>query len=182
MVNQLELPNSVKDPVILSWRKPVLTNENKEFFQGYNVTFSHNILSPMLSDIKRRKRNVPLFVSKTIMLGPDETIFIYNESCPYNDSLTLCPYSKYCFYVISMFAFKDIFIDASNPSLTRICTDTNEAGKLHYMTLFCILRCDMSLAPNGPPQNLSVINVNVQEIEKGGNFLSSQMESLLSLL
>ena len=126
----MKLPNSTKDPIILSWTKPVLTNENKEYFQGYNVTFSRTTLTPKLSE--RRKRNIPTFESKTVVLGPDDTTFIYNEKCPYNDSLILCPYSQYCFSVISVFAFKNIFIDVSNSSLTRMCTDTTEAGKSCY--------------------------------------------------
>ena len=123
----LKIPNSTKDPIVLSWTKPVLTNENKEFFQGYNVTFSHTILASNLSE--RRKRNIPIFESKTIVLCPDKTTFIYNENCPYNDGLILCPHSQYCFSVISIFSFKNIFIDASNSSLTRMCTDTTEVGK-----------------------------------------------------
>ena len=61
------------------------------------------------------------------MLGPDVTSFTYNETCPYNDSVTLCPYSQYCFTVNSVYAFKDTPIDASvtDPN----CTVTDEAGE-----------------------------------------------------
>ena len=54
----------------------------------------------------------------------------YNISCPYDNNLTLCPYSRYCFSVVSVFEFSSTPIDASDPTLARRCTDTNEAGEL----------------------------------------------------
>ena len=63
------------------------------------------------------------------MVGPDQTSYIYDQKCPYNDSFTLCPYSEYCFSVISLFAFKDTFIDASDSTSTILCHNTTEAGE-----------------------------------------------------
>ena len=59
------------------------------------------------------------------MLGPNETSYTYNEKCPYNSDLTLCPYSQYCFSIASFFAFRGTPIGAS-VAITK-CTDTNEA-------------------------------------------------------
>ena len=91
----------------------------------------------MLSE--RSKRNIPASEIHTVRLGPNETSYTYTETCPYNDSLTLCPFSQYCFSVISVFAFKDTPIDASDPALARMYTNTSGAGKLQYLKLFCTL-------------------------------------------
>ena len=63
------------------------------------------------------------------MVGPDQTSYSYDQKCPYNDSITLCPYSEYCFSVVSLFAFKDTFIDASDSTSTVLCRNTTEAGE-----------------------------------------------------
>ena len=78
---------------------------------------------------QRSKRNIPATESQTVTLGPDETSFTYNDTCPYNNSLTLCPYSQYCFSVISVFEFGGTPVDASDPTLGTRCTDTSEAGE-----------------------------------------------------
>ena len=72
---------------------------------------------------------MPETESQTVTLGPDETSFTYTERCPYHDSLTLCPYSQYCFSVISVFGFRGTPINASDPALATRCTDTSEAGE-----------------------------------------------------
>ena len=82
---------------------------------------------------QRRKRNLLVSESQTVRLGPNETSYIYNDSCPYSDS-TLCPYSQYCFSIVSIFAYRGIPIDASDPTLTARCTNTTEAGEsLYYL-------------------------------------------------
>ena len=50
--------------------------------------------------------------------------------CPYSDSLTLCPYSQYCFSVVSVFEFRGTHIDVSDSTLTTMCNSTDEAGEL----------------------------------------------------
>ena len=88
----------------------------------------------MLSQMS--KRNIPATnESQTITLGSDETSFTYADTCPHIDTLTLCPHSQYCFSVISLFAFKGIHIDASDPAVTAVCVDTNETGKF---TIFVV--------------------------------------------
>ena len=126
-VNELILPDNNNDPVILSWTRPELTDDNREFFQGYNVSFSRAVFDTTLS--QRSKRNIPATESQTVTLGPDETSYNYNISCPYDNNLTLCPYSEYCFSVISVFEFRGTSIDASDPTLARECIDTNQTGE-----------------------------------------------------
>ena len=136
MVKDLKLPVNDNDPVILSWTKPDLTSDNSEFFQGYNVTSSRSVSQTTLS---RSKRNIPPSESQTVTLGPDETSYNYSRRCPYNDSLTLCPYSEYCFSVVSLFAFGSIPIDASDPTITTRCSRTGEAGESMIFELFTTL-------------------------------------------
>lgn len=128
MINEFTLPVTDNDPVILRWTKPVLTPEDEEFFKGYNVSIGRSVFATGLGS--RSKRNIPSSETQTVTLGPDETSYNYNKTCPYDDSLTLCPYSEYCFSVVSVFAFGDTPIDASDPALTRMCNDTGEAGEL----------------------------------------------------
>ena len=104
-----------------------MTDDNKEFFQGYNVSFSRTVLT-LFS--QRRKRNIATMESQTVRVGRETTSYSYNISCPYNNSLTLCPYSRYCFSVVSVFEFGGTPIDASDPTLTMMCDSTSEAGEL----------------------------------------------------
>ena len=53
----------------------------------------------------------------------------FSMQCPYSDSLTLCPYSQYCFSVVSVFEFRGTPIDVSDPTLATMCTNTSEAGE-----------------------------------------------------
>ena len=93
-----------------------------------NVSFSYVVFPIMLS--QRSKRKVAATnESQTITLGPDEVNFTYADTCPHIDSLILCPYSQYCFSVITLFAFKGIHIDASDPAVTTVCIDTSETGE-----------------------------------------------------
>ena len=85
----------------------------------FPITFSH-----------RSKRDSPAIISQTITLGPDVTSYQYAKKCPHIKSHTLCPYSQYCFSVISLYAFNGVHIDASDPALNTICTEPNEAGEL----------------------------------------------------
>ena len=78
---------------------------------------------------ERNKRSTLASDSHTIRLGPDVTSYTYSESCPYSDSLTLCPHSQYCFSVVSVFEFRGIPIDVSDSTLTTICTNTSEDGE-----------------------------------------------------
>ena len=73
--------------------------------------------------------------SQTVSLGPETTSFTYTRRCPYHDSLTLCPYSQYCFSVISVFEFRGTPIDASDLVLATMCTDTNEAGEFTILEI-----------------------------------------------
>ena len=126
-VSELTLPNNNNDPVILSWTKPVLTDDNREFFQGYDVSFSRTVLQTTLS--QRRKKNTLASESQTIRLGPDVTSHTFSILCPYNSSITLCPYSQYCFSVVSVFEFRGTPIDVSDSTLTTMCNITDEAGE-----------------------------------------------------
>ena len=83
---------------------------------------------------QRRKRNILTSESQTVRLGPDTTSYTYSNSCQYNDS-TLCPYSEYCLSVVSIFEFKDIPIDTSDPALTERCITTDEAGEFIMFTI-----------------------------------------------
>ena len=112
---------------MLSWTGPVLTVQNREFFQGYNVSFSRAVLDTTFS--QRSKRNIPAMESQTVTVGPETTSYNYSISCPYDNTLTLCPYSGYCFSVVSVFEFRGTPIDASDPTLARMCDNTNEAGE-----------------------------------------------------
>jgi len=123
------IPVNDNDPVILRWNKPVLTVENKEFFQGFNVSISRSMLTKTLNQRSKRNTNIPASDTQIIMVGPDQTNYTYDQKCPYNDSFTLCPYSEYCFSVVSLFAFEDTFIDVSNSTNTTMCHITKEAGK-----------------------------------------------------
>ena len=77
----------------------------------------------------RSKRNTLVSESQAIRLGPDVISYTYNESCPYSDSPTLCPYSQYCFSVVSVFEFRGTPIGVSDSTLTTMCTNTNETGE-----------------------------------------------------
>ena len=118
-------------PVTLSWTKPVLTDDNKEFFSGYNITTTRIVLEPMLSSRKKRIVDIPNSDSQSVMLDPDNTSYTYNTPCPYMTGATLCPYSQYCFTIVSVFTFNNVFINASIP--TPMCVDsTAEAGKIAF--------------------------------------------------
>ena len=127
-ISELTLPVNDSDPVTLSWTKPVLTNDSREFFQGYDVSFSQNVFQTTLSE--RSKRNTQEPERNTIRLGTDATSHTFSMQCPYSDSLTLCPYSQYCFSVVSVFEFRGTLIDVSDPTLATMCTNTSEAGEL----------------------------------------------------
>ena len=119
-------------PVTLSWTKPVLTDNNKEFFSGYNVTTTRTVLEPMLGSRKKRIVDIPNSGSQSVMLDPNATSYTYNTPCPYITDVTLCPYSQYCFTVVSVFTFNNVFIDSSVP--TPMCTgSTAEAGKIIFI-------------------------------------------------
>ena len=124
---ELTLPDNNNDPVILSWTKPELTDHNREFFQGYDVSFSRTVLQTTLS--QKRKRNTLTSDSQAIRLSPDVITYTYNGRCPYSDSLTLCPYFQYCFSVVSVFEFRGTPIDVSDSTLTTMCTNSSEAGE-----------------------------------------------------
>ena len=127
IVNELTLPDNDDDPVILRWSKPELTDENIEFFQGYDVGFSRNVLQTML--YQRGKRNTLASETDITRLGPDATSHTFSILCPYSDSVTLCPYSQYCFSVVSVFEFRGTLIDVSDLTLTTMCTNTSEDGE-----------------------------------------------------
>ena len=131
------IPVNDNDPVILSWAIPLLTDENKEFFQGFNVTISRTVFTTTLN--QRRKRNIPSSDTLTIPIPPDQTSYTYNQTCPYDNSLTLCPYSEYCFSVVSLFAFKDTFIGASDSTSTTMCRNTEEAGEFTILKIVLYL-------------------------------------------
>ena len=120
------LPVNDNDPVILSWIKPDLTDDNMKFFERFDVSISRTVLNTTLH--QRKKRNTLTSESQIVMLGPNETSYTYNDSCPYTNS-TLCPYSQYCFSVVSIYEFEGTPIDISDPDLTARCTTTSEAGK-----------------------------------------------------
>ena len=134
------LPGNDNDPVILSWTEPGLTDSNRDFFQGSDVSFSHIVLNATLS--QRRKRDTPASESQIIRLDPNETSYTYNDSCPYSDN-TLCPYSQYCFSVVSVFKFRGTPIDTSDPTRTYYrctkCTTTSEAGEIINFTMLIVL-------------------------------------------
>ena len=73
--------------------------------------------------------------SQTVRVGPETTSYSYNISCPYNSSLTLCPYSRYCFSVVSVFEFGGTPIDTSDPTLAMMCNDTSEGGELTILEI-----------------------------------------------
>ena len=82
--------------------------------------------------------------SQTVTVGPETTSYNYNISCPYDNNLTLCPYSGYCFSVSSVYEFRDTAIDASDPTLARICTDTGEAGEFPiFEIVYTLMLCCM---------------------------------------
>ena len=140
-VTELALPDNNNDPVILSWTEPVLTDDNREFFQGYNVSFSRTVLQTTLR--QRRKRNTLASESQTIRLGADVASHTFSILCPYNSSVTLCPYSKYCFSIVSVFEFRGTPIDVSDSTLTTMCINTSETGELIIFETFRILMlCD----------------------------------------
>ena len=125
------------DSAILRWTKPNLTDDNREFFQGYDVSFDRAVLDTTLNE--RKKRNVLATETQTQRIGPDETSYNYNISCPYNTNFTLCPYSRYSFSVISVFAFGSTPIDTSNPEFARVDISTDEAGEFTIFEIFCTL-------------------------------------------
>ena len=100
-----------------------------------NARRTHTVFIATLS--QRRKRNIPASESQTVKLGPNETSYTYNDNCPYSDK-TLCPYSQYCFSVVSIFAFRGIPIDASDPTLTAMCTNTTETGEFILFFLYVL--------------------------------------------
>ena len=136
-ISELTLPDNNNDPVILSWTKPVLTDDNREFFQGYNVSFSRNIFRTTLS--QRRKRNTLASESNTTRLGHDVTSHTFSILCPYSNSLTLCPYSQYCFSVVSLFEFRGTPIDVSDSTSTTMCNSTYEAGEFAIFEICSVL-------------------------------------------
>ena len=116
---------------MLGWTKPNLTDGNREFFSGYNITINRTLLQqPMLaSSRKKRQINMLNSDSQSVMVDPDATSFTYNTPCPHMADVTLCPYSQFCFTVVSVFTFSGLFIDSSIP--TPMCTgNTAEAGKV----------------------------------------------------
>ena len=126
------LPVKDNDSLILSWTKPDLTDDNREYFQGFDVSITRTVLNTTLS--QSRKRNIPASESQFVRLASNEINFIYSDSCPYSDG-TLCPYSQYCFSVVSVFEFGGIPIDTSDPTLTTMCTVTREAGEFVMFTI-----------------------------------------------
>ena len=86
---------------------------------------------------QRGKRNTLASESQTVRLDPNVTSHTFNILCPYSDSLTLCPYSQYCFSVVSVFEFRGNLIGVSNSTLTTRCTDTSEDGE--FITIFEIV-------------------------------------------
>ena len=126
------LPVNDNDSLILSWTKADLTDDNREYFQGFHVSITRTVLNTTLS--QSRKRNILTSESQFVRLAPNETSYTYNDSCPYSDS-TLCPYSQYCFSVVSVFEFRGIPIDTSDPTLTTMCTVTSEAGEFVMFTI-----------------------------------------------
>ena len=134
------LPVSDNDPVILHWFKPDLTDDNMKFFERFDVSISRTVLNTTLH--QRRKKNIPATESQVVMLGPNETSYTYNDSCPYANT-TLCPYCQYCFSVVSIFEFEGIPIDTSDSALTARCITTSEAGKFIMFTaiLWPIMLC-----------------------------------------
>ena len=116
-----------------------MTDDNREFFQGYDVTFSGTVFQITLSE--KRKRNTLASETQTIKLGIAVTSYTYNESCPYNSSVILCPYSQYCFSVVSVFELRGTPIDVSDSTLTTMCTNTSEAGE--FIIFETVLYYDM---------------------------------------
>ena len=131
------LPENNDDPVILSWTKPELTENNTEFFQGYDVSFSRDVFVATFSG--RRKRNIQVAQTETERIGPNETSYEYNISCPYNTSLTLCPYSQYFFSVVSVFEFEGTPINTSDPQSAIMPYNTSEAGEFTLFEMFYTL-------------------------------------------
>ena len=116
-------------PVMLGWTKPTLTDDNEKFFSGYNITINRTVLQPMLASRNKRQVDIPNSDSLIVPVDPDATSYTYNTPCPYMANVTLCPYSQYCFTVVSVFTFSGVFIDSSIP--TPMCTgNTSEAGKV----------------------------------------------------
>ena len=133
------LPVNDNDSLILSWAPPNLTDDNRRFFQGFDVSISRTVLNTTLS--QRRKRNTLTSESQTVRLDPSETSYAYNNRCRYHDT-TLCPYSRYCLSVVSVFEFGGTPIDKSDPTHATKCAVTDEAGEIIMFTqLFCSLLC-----------------------------------------
>ena len=78
---------------------------------------------------QRDKRNTLASETKITRLGPDATSHTFSILCPYSDSVTLCPYSQYCFSVVSVFEFRGTPIDVSDSTLTTMCTNTSKDGE-----------------------------------------------------
>ena len=125
---------------------------------------------------QRKKRNTLASGSQTIRLGPDVTSYIYNESCPYSDSLTLCPYSENCFSVASVFEFRGIPIDVSDSTLTTMCTNTSEDGEftMFETVLYFNMSCTKHLVI--PHKNLMLLILVYMRLTLDGNFLNFPME------
>ena len=150
-------------PVTLHWTKPDLTNDNKEFFSGYNITTTRAVLEPMLGSRRKRNVDIPNSDSQSVMVDPDATSYTYNTPCPYMTDVTLCPYSQYCFTVVSVFTFNNVFIDASTP--TPMCIEnTAEAGKITILHNIAFSMTNI-LAPSGPPQEVRNTTTGIHNIE-----------------
>ena len=76
----------------------------------------------------RGKRNTLASQDDIIRIGPDATSHTFSIQCPYS-SVTLCPYSQYCFSVIGVFEFRGTPIGVSDSTLTTLCTNTSEDGE-----------------------------------------------------
>ena len=90
---------------------------------------------------QRRKRNTLASESQTIRLGADVASHTFSILCPYNSSVTLCPYSKYCFSIVSVFEFRGTPIDISDSTLTTMCNGTDEAGEFIIFEIFLVMLC-----------------------------------------
>ena len=136
-INQLILPENDDDPVILTWTKPNLTDDNREFFHGYDVSSSRYLNNPALSG--RKKRSIPATETQTVRLDPDETSYMFNIYCPYSSNMTFCPYSLYSFSVVSLFEFRGTPINTSDPMLSTIYHNSmSEAGEfITFQIILC---------------------------------------------
>ena len=125
---------------------------------------------------QRSKRNTLASGSQTISLDPDVTSYTYNESCPYSNNFTLCPYSENCFSVVSVFEFRGTPIDVSDSTLTTTCTNTSEDGEftMFETVLYFNMLCAKHLVI--PHKNLMLLILVYMRLELDGNFLNFPME------